>query len=155
LAIEEEKYRSQIAQILCSHIRSKTNETEYKDTHSERPSNEIQTTIDILFNKEKGLYAKKFAEEAGFPKANLSHAYLMRANFNDTLCRGVDFKDAQCQGAYFSNAQYQEVGFTNAQCQGADFWMAQFQKVNFISAQCQGAHFDLVNFQRFISHTRT
>ena len=147
LAIEEEKYRSQIAQILCSHIRSKTNETEYKDTHRKRPSNEIQTTIDLLFKK-KGLYTKEFAEEAGFPKANLSHAYLMRANFNDTLCRGVDFKDAQCQGAYFSNAQYQEVGFTNAQCQGADFWMAQFQKVNFISAQCQGAHFDLVNFQR-------
>jgi hypothetical protein len=44
LAIEEEKYRRQIAQILCSHIRSKTNETEYKYTHSKRPSNEIQTT---------------------------------------------------------------------------------------------------------------
>jgi hypothetical protein len=43
LAIEEEKYRRQIAQIMCSHIRSKTDETEYKDTHSERPSNEIQT----------------------------------------------------------------------------------------------------------------
>ena len=51
LAIEEEKYRSQIAQILCSHIRSKTNETEYKDTHRKRPSNEIQTTIDLLFKK--------------------------------------------------------------------------------------------------------
>ncbi|CAC9994701.1 hypothetical protein, partial [uncultured Gammaproteobacteria bacterium] len=45
LAIEEEKYRRQIAQILCSHIRSKTDEAEYQKTHSERPSNEIQTTI--------------------------------------------------------------------------------------------------------------
>jgi hypothetical protein len=38
-------------------FRSKTDETEYKDTHSERPSNEIQTTIDLLF-KEKGLYGQ-------------------------------------------------------------------------------------------------
>jgi hypothetical protein len=36
LAIEEEKYRRQIAQILCSHIRSKTNEAEYKETHSKQ-----------------------------------------------------------------------------------------------------------------------
>ena len=76
LAIEEEKYRRQIAQILCSHIHSKTNESEYKKTHSKRPSNEIQTTIDLLF-KEKGLYTKKFARAAEFPKANLSHACLM------------------------------------------------------------------------------
>ena len=147
LAIEEEKYRSQIAQILCSHIRSKTNETEYKDTHSERPSNEIQTTIDILFNKEKGLYAKKFAEEAGFPKANLSHAYLIGADFISAQCQGVDFRSAQCQKANFTNAQCQGVDFTNeyrganAQCQGANFFMAQCQGANFRNALCKGVDF--------------
>jgi hypothetical protein len=47
---------------MCSHIRSKTDETEYKDTHSERPSNEIQTTINLLFKeKEEGLYTQDFA----------------------------------------------------------------------------------------------
>jgi hypothetical protein len=35
LALEEEKYRQQIAQILCSHIRSKTNEVAYQETHKE------------------------------------------------------------------------------------------------------------------------
>jgi hypothetical protein len=80
LAIEEEKYRRQIAQILCSHIRSKTNEAEYKETHSKRPSNEIQTTIDLLF-KEEGLYEQDFARVDRFPEANLSHAYLMGADF--------------------------------------------------------------------------
>jgi hypothetical protein len=49
LALEEEKYRQQIVQILCSHIRSKTNEQEYKKNHEERPSNEIQTTLDTAY----------------------------------------------------------------------------------------------------------
>ncbi|VVH62359.1 hypothetical protein BSPWISOX_3051, partial [uncultured Gammaproteobacteria bacterium] len=63
LALEEEKYRQQIAQILCSHIRSKTNEQEYKKNHEERPSNEIQTTLNLLFKKkERGLYAQDFAK---------------------------------------------------------------------------------------------
>jgi hypothetical protein len=36
LALEEDKYRQQIVQILCSHVRSKTSETEYQKTHKER-----------------------------------------------------------------------------------------------------------------------
>ncbi|CAC9493386.1 hypothetical protein [uncultured Gammaproteobacteria bacterium] len=100
LAIEEEKYRSQITQILCSHIRSKTNEAEYKKTHSKRPSNEIQTTIDLLF-KEEGLYAQGFKGVAKPSKANLSHAYLMGVNFTGAQCQGVDFSNAQCQGTFF------------------------------------------------------
>ena len=150
LAIEEEKYRSQIAQILCSHIRSKTNETEYKDTHSERPSNEIQTTIDLLF-KEKGLYGQEFARVVEFPKANLSHAYLMGADFTNAWCQGVNFEYAQCQRTFFIGAQCQDASFWMAQCKGANFllaqcqdasfWMAQCQEANFRDAQCQGAGF--------------
>ena len=182
LAIEEEKYRSQIAQILCSHIRSKTNELEYQKNHGirpkidallepeknqiDRPSNEIQTTINLLFKeKEEGLYTQDFARVDGFPKANLSHAYLIgadfisaqcqKANFTNALCKGVDFEYAQCQGVDFRSAQCQKANFSNAQCQGVDFtnaWCqgengqyqganAQCQKANFVMAQCQGANF--------------
>jgi len=150
LAIEEDKYRSQIAQILCSHIRSKTNEKKYQKTHSKRPSSEIQTTIDLLFRK-KGLYTKKFARAAEFPKANLSHAYLMGAVFTNAWCQkanfeGVNFSSTQCQkanfeGADFSSAQCQKADFSNAQCQGADFTDAQCQETDFLGAQCEGAFF--------------
>jgi hypothetical protein len=37
LALEEGKYRQQIVQILCSHVRSKTNEEAYQETHKEPP----------------------------------------------------------------------------------------------------------------------
>ncbi|WP_202776128.1 pentapeptide repeat-containing protein [Bathymodiolus azoricus thioautotrophic gill symbiont] len=156
LAIEEDKYRSQIAQILCSHIRSKTNEKKYQKTHSKRPSSEIQTTIDLLFRK-KGLYTKKFARAAEFPKANLSHAYLMGADFTDAQCQETDFLGAQCEGAFFAGAQCQgadftiaqcrRVDFSNAQCHGAKFNGAQCQEADFLNSEFQGVNFILANFE--------
>uniref|UniRef100_UPI0034DDE9D9 pentapeptide repeat-containing protein n=1 Tax=Candidatus Thiodubiliella endoseptemdiera TaxID=2738886 RepID=UPI0034DDE9D9 len=150
LAKEEGKYCKQIAQILCSHIRSKTNEDKYKNEHKKRPSNEIQATIDLLF-REDGLYAQDFAKEEGFPKVNLSFAYLVGANFTEAQCQGASFWKAQCQGASFRGAQCQradfrkaqcqEVIFLETQCQGANFWEARCQGASFWEAQCQGANF--------------
>ena len=96
LAIEDKKYRKEVAQILCSHIRSKTNEPDYKEEHKDRPSNEIQSTIDLLLKNQdgnKGLYCQDFAKEKSFPQANFEYAYLVKA----------DFYEAQCQGANFSS----------------------------------------------------
>ena len=161
LALEEEKYRQQIVQILCSHIRSKTNEVAYQETHEEHPSNEIQTTLNLLFKEhERGLYTQDFAKVAGFPRADLSHAYLVRASFKEAQCHEAEFWYAQCQGANFQSAQCQEASFRFTQCQGAnfvyaqcqgvkfwyaqcqaDFGVAQCQGANFLGAQCQGANF--------------
>ena len=162
LALEEGKYRQQIVQILCSHVRSKTNEEAYQETHKERPSNEIQTTLNLLFKKHKhGLYAQDFAKQEDFPWADLSHAYLVKADFGHAQCQRVSFKYAQCQGADFGHAQCQGASFRgvrcqgasfrgvrcqgaifeDAQCQGADFWNAQCQGAYFGYVQCQGADF--------------
>jgi hypothetical protein len=48
LALEDDRYCQQIVQILCSHIRSKTNEEAYQETHKERPSNEIQIGFGLV-----------------------------------------------------------------------------------------------------------
>ncbi len=140
LAREEEKYRKQIAQILCSHIRSKTNEEEYQQKHNKRPSNEIQTTINLLFKEhEHGLYTQDFARVAEFPKADLLHAYLMGANFERAQCQGVSFEEAQCQGASFYASKCQEASFCGLECQGANFKEAQCQGADFSKTQLQGA----------------
>ena len=160
LAIEDKKYRKEVAQILCSHIRSKTNEPDYKEEHKDRPSNEIQTTIDLLLKDKdgnKGLYCQDFAKEKNFPQANFEYAYLVKADFyeaqcqraifNHAQCQGADFSAAQCQKAYFIDAQCQGANFTLAQCQGANFTFAQWQEANFSAAQCQGAYFDRAQCQ--------
>ena len=142
LSIEDEKYRKEVAQILCSHIRSKTNEPDYKEEHKDRPSNEIQTTIDLLLKNQdgnKGLYCQDFAKEENFPQANFKYAHLVKADFWEAQCQRADFRYTQCQGATFIHAQCQKAYFIDAQCQKADFIRAQCQEANFIRAQCQGA----------------
>ena len=156
LAVEPkgEKYRVQAAQILCSHIRSKTQEPEYQKSHNDCPSNEIQTAIDILFkdiNGVKSIYQQDFSKKKDFPRADLSHAYLQGANFEHAHCRGANFgraqlqkaifREAHCRGAYFGRAQLQKAIFREAQCQGADFIQAQCQGTYFYKAQCQGVNF--------------
>ena len=144
LAIEDKKYRKEVAQILCSHIRSKTNEPDYKEEHKDRPSNEIQTTIDLLLKDKdgnKGLYCQDFAKRKSFPQANFEYAYLVKADFRSAQCQGANFNRAQCQEAKFNEAQCQKADFWVAQCQGVDFWDAQCQGADFYEAQCQGADF--------------
>ncbi len=137
LALDEKKYRKEIAQILCSHIRSKTEEKDYQKKHKNRPSNEIQTTINLLFKKD-GLY-HKFNKE--LEPADLRHAFLAGANFSYAHCQGADFMGAKCQGAWFLEAQCQGARFLSAQCQWAWFLEAQCQGAYFCDAQCQGAYF--------------
>ena len=161
LAIEDKKYRKEVSQILCSHIRSKTNEPDYKKEHNKRPSNEIQSTIDLLLKNQdgnKGLYCQDFAKEENFPQANFEYAYLVNANFSFAQCQkakfnraqfqGADFYEAQCQGADFYEAQCQGAGFNHAQCQGAKFNKAQCQGAVFFNAQCQGADFRFAQCQK-------
>ena len=134
-----EKYRVQVAQILCSHIRSKTQEPEYQKLHRDRPSNEIQTAIDILFrniNGIKGIYQQDFSQANNFPRADLSRAHLQGANFRNAHCQEADFGRAQLQGASFGEADCQKTNFTEAQCQGTDFTHAHCQGANFTKTDC-------------------
>ena len=150
LAIEDKKYRKEVAQILCSHIRSKTNEPDYQKEHEKKPSNEIQSTIDLLLKDKdgnKGLYCQDFAKEKSFPQANFKYAYLVKADFYEAQCQIANFSNAQCQGANFTFAQCQGAKFNKAQCQGADFTLAQCQGANFTFAQCQGANFTFAECQ--------
>ena len=142
---KENKYRAQIAQILCSHIRTKTQEPEYQKNHKDRPSSEIQTTIDLLFREEKsdmGIYCRKeIVEQKGFPTANLRGAYLRRANFWGAHCERADFNEVHCERARFEEAYCKWTGFQAAHCEGANFLSANCESIDFEDAHCEGAIF--------------
>ena len=160
-----EKYRPQIAQILCSHIRTKTQEPEYQKDHKDRPSSEIQTTIDLLFKDvggNKGIYCREdIVGRKDFPIANLQHAYLCGADFGEACCERVDFERAYCREAYFNGANCKEakfwfadcmrINFGNAHCERANFWSANCEEAEFSVADCRGidfqeAHCEVANF---------
>ena len=153
-----EKYRRQIAQILCSHIRTKTQEPDYQENHKDRPSNEIQTTINLLFkegkeeNGNRGIYCMgEIIEKDNFPRANLEHAFLCGAdfwgancegaNFHGAYCRMIKFVNAHCEGASFGEAHCEGSHFIGAHCEGANFWRSYCIGATFGKAYCQGADF--------------
>jgi hypothetical protein len=51
LARDFEEYRAPVCEILCAHIRTVTGAKEYRDKYAEKPSNEVQTIISLLFWK--------------------------------------------------------------------------------------------------------
>lgn len=142
LATEHEKYTANIIEILCSHIRSKTQENDYKEQHKQRPSNEVQTAIDLLC---KGKITEHFTDVT--LSLNLQYAYLRGADFRRAWCQGADFSSTECQGADFTLAKCQKVSFRNAQYQGADFIDARCQGADFAFTKCQGAYFKDPQYQ--------
>ena len=60
LAQNNEESRQTIFDILCAHIRQTTGESKYRETHTSKPSEEIQNLLTLLFIREheffKGLH---------------------------------------------------------------------------------------------------
>ena len=138
------EYCVRIAQILCSYIRSETQEQKYQQRYKNRPSLEVQTAINILFRNiedVKGIYLQNFGKKKNFPRADLSRTYLHKANFKGAHCQGVDFTESHCQKAVFVKARCQEASFRDAECQEANFGEAQCQRAYFINADLKGANF--------------
>ena len=145
LAVEETKYRKEVVQILCSHIRTKTQEKKYQDEHRDGPSSEIQTTLNLLFQKEM-LY-DKFKNELEIPNlrsarlngVDLVHAQLQGANLEYTQLYGADLSYAQLQGAILLSTQLQGAILKWVELQGAILEYAQLQGAILLSTQLQGA----------------
>ena len=151
LAIEKEgeKYSVAIAEILCSHIRTKTQEKGYQEDYKDSSSEEIQTTIDLLFRKytlgeRKDMYTLL---KDDLPAADLSQSYLKGAGLHSAQLQGADLRFAQLQGAKFLSAQLQGAKFMAAQLQGAKFLSAQLQGADLFYAQLQGASLGGAQFQ--------
>lgn len=162
LALQSEKYRREVALILCSHVRSKTREPGYREENGGHPSNEIQTVVNLLFRGVNGLVGLYVENYEDLLPANLSRAYLRGADFMlaecrgadfgwgdlrgagfwSADCRGADFGEADLRGADFREADCRGVDFRDASCQGVNFWWAECQGVNFVDAGCQGANFE-------------
>lgn len=86
-----EEFAKPVFEILCSHIRTITTTEEYQKNNNERPSNEIQSILDLLFRNDQsklifnGLIADlnySYLLGAKLLRANLSRANLLYANLS-------------------------------------------------------------------------
>ena len=122
MAINKLPKAKNISEILCAHARNITQEEDYRKKYSNKPSNEIQSLLNILSKKKENPFKK------------------IRLDLSSTYLRRSDLEYAQLQGANLDKAQLQEANLMFAQLQGADLIEAQLQEANLWSVKLQGAN---------------
>ena len=149
LAEDTEDLRQTVLDILCAHIRQTTGESEYREAHKSKPSEEIQSLLTLLFVQEhevfKGLHIN--LQESWLNGADLEKARLAKAVLTRTYLQGADLSRAQLQGANFYEAQLQQAFLAWAELQGAFLDSARLQETAFDVAQLQGAKLDKAQLQ--------
>ncbi|BBM89121.1 hypothetical protein COTS27_00814 [Spirochaetota bacterium] len=164
LAKDNKDRRENICDVLCVHIRELTTsevavgknsdgkEIKYSEKYATKPSNEIQSILDLLVNKEN---KKDFPfkshwinlASAYLNGANLWKAQLQGANLWNARLQRASLYQAQLQGAHLSLSQFQGAVLGSAQLQGAVLRLAQLQNAEIKYAQFQGANLSYAHLQ--------
>lgn len=140
-----EEFAKPVFEILCSHIRNITNKEEYKTNNERRPSNEMQSIIDLVFRRPDGVYLFN-----GF-SANLSGSYLVRANFykaylSNANLEGIKLGQADLAHAYLVNANLIYADLELAKLYNCNLAHANLTEANFSSCKLMGATLEKVIF---------
>lgn len=160
-----EEFAKPVFEILCSHVRSITTTEEYKKRNEDRPSNEIQSIIDLVFRNTEysqlfyGLKANLmcgYLQGVNLYKANLTEAYLKDINISkaslcETLLKDAYLENANLKSSYIegidlsntilANSDLSNVYcFSNANLANANLTNAKLIKTNLSGANLSGAN---------------
>lgn len=140
------EYAETVCEILCAHIRTKTSDRKYQEEHTNGPSDEIRTILDIFFIKDcendKPIFKDRaknfrgiFLREATFEDATLSNIYFREAQLSDVKFPGVKLNWSNFWKAKISNVGFEEGKISNVRFEGAEFGNVTFKKTEFIEAK--------------------
>ncbi|MDD9864260.1 MAG: pentapeptide repeat-containing protein [Gammaproteobacteria bacterium] len=137
LALEEEAFRKQIAEMICTHILSVTGAKEYRGDFAKKPSMEIQSLMRLLFSA--GQDDRTENSRKAFWKG-------LRADLSGGYFHGLELRDARFQKASLTGAEFQGASLSGAQFQGASlvgtkFHVASLENSQFHDAYLLGAEF--------------
>ena len=159
LARDTGDLRQTAMDILCAHIRRTTGEDGYREKHTWRPSEEVQSLLTLLFVQEretsKGCrvdlqdsWLNGVLLQNGRLEGVIFHrAYLRAASLYETRMQGADFMLAQMQGAYLMDAHLQGANLRAVNLQGADMRRAHMQDTDITEGQLQVANMENVSLQ--------
>ncbi len=139
LAEDNQELRRTVLDVLCAHVRRMTSGDAYRKDYPEKPSEEIQSLLTLLFTQEHDGFAGFHIHLAGswLNGANLQNARLGGANLWNTQLQGAILFGAQLQEADLQGAQLQEANLSAARLQGANLWETQLQGANLQGAKLQ------------------
>lgn len=121
LAADNADLRQTVLDILCAHIRQTTREEEYRITHTDKPSEEIQTLLTLLFVEER-------RELFNNCYVNLQGSWLNGANVDGACLHEADLKKVSLQGAELYDADMRESFLIGANLNRADLREAHLDK---------------------------
>ena len=169
LAQDIKEWRETILGILCAHIRQTTSESEYREKHKSKPSEEIQSLLTLLFVQEHEIFTDCHINLQGswlngvillgarLEKAVFIKAYLHEVNFFEADLREADLEGAYLYGANLVTANLQKADLKeadlhqtillNARLQGANLVKAHLRDAKLGGARLQGANFRKAQLQ--------
>ena len=144
-------YLHPICEILCAHIRTITNEKTYQEKYREKPSNEIQTVLNLLFQKDRHdhlIFDKcyKNLDGAFLGGAILNKTTLSNVNFRNATLNIVDFESASLNTVDFVNTSLRNVNFNSAELCNVNYMFSTFSYVGFYGATLSQVDFRHVKF---------
>ncbi len=149
IAQEVEEYKVRVFEILCAHIRERTNSDNYEKEQvkgigeNKLPSNEIQSILDLFFNRDEGRETYD-GLEANLQGAKLNGAKLVKSKLEKAILGGANLQEAilsgaNLQGAVLYGANLQKAFLDRANLQEAKLFGANFQGARLFGANLQGA----------------
>ena len=139
LARDTGDLRQTAMDILCAHIRRTTGETEYREKHKSKPSEEVQSLLTLLFRQEHEVFTGC--------RIDLQGGWLKGIDLRQALMQGANLSLAHLQGAIFFRSQMKEAMLMGTHLQGAKLFEAHLQGANLFEAHLQGAELSWVHLQ--------
>ena len=158
LAQDTENLRQTVMDILCAHIRGTTSDSKYREMYKSKPSEEIQSLLNLLFVQEDasqtfgGLHIDlrgSWLNGAKLYDARLQNAFLPQVHLQE-----AELDRANLNGAYLTSSKLQFARFTDTRLRAAKLIHAELHCASLDCAQLQGARLDEAHFQgTILAHT--
>ena len=131
LAQDTEDLRQTVMDILCAHIRRTTGEAKYRKRHEWRPSEEVQSLLNLLFVQEHEVFRGC--------SINLQGSWLNRAELAHAHLQGANLSGGNLQRARLDNSHLQRADLSVSHLQMATFYFAYLQEARLFGVHMQGA----------------
>jgi len=168
IAKEDESYRENVFNILCSYVRDVTTTDSYQKKYKRKPSEPIQTILNILSKNENDFQIYRQLLQIDFSgaylvgtdlqranltyailyKANLTGAILYKANLTSSYLTLGNFTSANLENANLTDANLENANLTDANLMSANLTKANLKNADFTDANLGGANLfytDLMN----------
>ncbi len=146
----DDGFRKSVFDILCAHLRDITIATTFYGKNVEKPAEEVQSLLGVLFKpSDKNVFAKLTSDLRGayLIGVDFDNAELKDANFEHAILRKAIFMHANLENAKFMHANLENAKFRYANLENAKFMHANLENAKFRSANLQYANFRSANLQ--------